>query len=178
MSRVFLTSDHHWGHRNMLLYENRPFISIEEMNEVFVRNWNEVVKKNDLVYHLGDVSMTKYGFEHTKQLNGRKILIKGNHDLLKPGVYLEVFDDIRAYKEMNNYLLSHIPVHPMQKYRYKGNIHGHLHSKRVLSEDGNVDVWYYNVSVEHTNYTPILFEEVLKRIKYERKELEDKNERS
>lgn len=162
--RVFLTSDHHFGHRNVLTYCDRPFSSIDEMNEVLVQLWNETVRPQDHVYHLGDVSMGKRGFQWTKQLHGRKILIKGNHDLLKPQIYLEVFKDIRAYKELNNYLLSHIPVHPSQKYRYAGNIHGHIHNYDVRFENGEIDPWYYNVSVEKTDYKPIIFEEVLARM--------------
>jgi calcineurin-like phosphoesterase family protein len=64
---------------------------------------------------------------------------------------------------MNNMILSHVPVHPESSGRFRANIHGHLHQRRVL-KDGEIDPFYFNVSVEQTDFRPILFEEVLKRI--------------
>lgn len=163
MSRVYLSADHHFGHRNILKHENRPFDSIEEMDLALVTYWNEIVRPEDIVYYLGDISMSKKGLETAELLNGKITLIMGNHDWQKLGMYVNIFHNIRAYKELNGYLLSHIPVHPSQKPRYKGNIHGHTHSKRV-NENSKIDPWYYSVSVEHTNYRPIIFEEVIKRM--------------
>jgi calcineurin-like phosphoesterase family protein len=71
---------------------------------------------------------------------------------------------------MNNYILSHIPVHPDAKGRFAGNIHGHTHSNNIMMQKHagaalEIDPWYQCVCVEQTDFRPILFEEVLKRIK-------------
>lgn len=77
----FFTSDHHFSHHNIIRYCQRPYSSAEEMNEVFIRLWNETISPNDVVYYLGDFSLSKAPVVHiTKRLNGRKILVAGNHD--------------------------------------------------------------------------------------------------
>ena len=82
MSKIFLTADMHFGHSNILKYENRPFDSIEAMDTALIKNWNNVVSKRNTVFVAGDVSF--YNKEKTaqviQQLFGKKILIKGNHD--------------------------------------------------------------------------------------------------
>jgi len=123
--------------------------------------WNDTVRPKDKVYHLGDVVINRKAFPTLDKLHGEKVLIKGNHDLFRLEEYTKYFKDIRAYHVLNNYILSHIPVHPDSKGRFKGNIHGHLHAN-VLA-----DPWYQNVSVEQTNFRPILFEEFLKRFPQE-----------
>lgn len=123
--------------------------------------WNDTVRPNDKVYHLGDVAINRKALSILDKLHGDKVLIKGNHDIFKLEDYTKYFRDIRAYHVLNNYILSHIPVHPDSKGRFKGNIHGHLHAN-VLA-----DPWYQNVSVEQTNFRPILFEEFLKRFPQE-----------
>jgi calcineurin-like phosphoesterase family protein len=64
---------------------------------------------------------------------------------------------------MNGMILSHIPIHEESLGRFGTNIHGHLHSNRVM-KDGTVDVRYHCVCVEQTDFAPILFEDVIKRI--------------
>lgn len=167
LSRTFLIADTHFDHRNVILYENRPWPTVQEMNEEIIKRWNAIVKPEDRVYHLGDVSMNRNGLLLAARLNGRKVLIKGNHDNQKLKDYLPIFDDIRGVHKLNNFILSHVPVHPDQKYRFSGNIHGHLHGKNVLLPDGSIDPWYISVSVEHINFTPITFEQLEKRF-YER----------
>lgn len=82
---IYLTSDHHFGHRRVCEYSGRPFKSLEEMHEVMVENWNKTVKPHDLVYHLGDFSLNKKWVEElTPKLNGCKILVAGNHDRVHP----------------------------------------------------------------------------------------------
>lgn len=137
------------------------------MDLALVTYWNEIVRPEDVVYYLGDISMSKKGLETAELLNGKITLIMGNHDLQKSNRYLDIFHSVRAYKELSGYLLSHVPVHPSSKYRYVGNIHGHTHSKRVKFDNGEIDPWYYSVSVENTDYRPILLEEVIARMQKE-----------
>ena len=106
---------------------------------------------------LGDVVINRKALTIMHRLNGDKVLIKGNHDIFKLEDYTRHFRDIRAYHVMNNFILSHIPVHPDSKGRFAGNIHGHLHARSLD------DPWYQCVCVEQTDFRPILFEDVLKR---------------
>jgi calcineurin-like phosphoesterase family protein len=86
LRNTYLTSDNHFYHQNIIRYCNRPFQSVEEMNEVMIAKWNETVMPSDTIYHLGDFSMAFRSVElFTKRLNGNKILIAGNHDLCHPG---------------------------------------------------------------------------------------------
>ena len=164
MSNVFLVSDIHFGHKGVCQFLNengtklRPWNDPDEMDEEMVKRWNSVVRPKDKVYHLGDVVINRRSLATLERLNGDKVLIKGNHDIFKLSDYTKYFRDIRGYHVMNNYILSHVPVHPDSKGRFKGNIHGHLHSRKLD------DPWYHCVSVEHTDFKPIAFEEVMKRI--------------
>lgn len=156
---VFLISDTHFGHANIIKYAGRPFDSVEEMNEAMVDNWNSVVKQGDKVYHLGDVTMNSKSLDILSRLNGRKVLIRGNHDIQKLKFYTPHFYDIRGSHELDNFILTHIPVALEQSARYpQGNIHGHLHEKNMDNH------WYINVSVEQINYTPIAFDDIRQRI--------------
>lgn len=142
----------------------RPWNNAEEMDEELVKNWNEVVGVNDKVYHLGDVVINRRALKTLSRLNGRKVLIKGNHDIFRIEDYLPYFYDIRAYHVLDNFLLSHVPVHTCNLYRWSCNVHGHLHHRRVLDQD-KIDSRYYNVSVECIDYTPIEFSDLKNKIK-------------
>ena len=83
MSKIFFTGDLHFGHENVIAFDNRPFASVEEMDAELIRRWNNKVEKGDLVYVLGDlIWKTRNDDAPTliKSLNGQIILIKGNHD--------------------------------------------------------------------------------------------------
>lgn len=78
---IWFTSDQHYGHYNIIKYCNRPFSSVDEMNEAMIENWNKVVQPDDIVYCLGDVSMSFHFIEkHSTRLVGKKYLVPGNHD--------------------------------------------------------------------------------------------------
>ena len=176
MPSIYLTSDTHFGHRGVCQFTQadgvtplRPWNDPEEMDEAMVKLWNDTVKPGDKVYHLGDVVINRKSLKILNRLNGDKVLIKGNHDIFKLHDYAEHFRDIRAYHVMNGLILSHIPVHPDQLRRFGCCVHGHLHSNRVMMDDGHgkeiIDPRYISVCVEQTDFKPILFEEVLERIK-------------
>ena len=183
MPSVFLTSDTHFGHVNICKFTNydgsktRPWDSVEEMDEDMVQRWNETVGPNDKVYHLGDVVINRKSLQILDRLNGDKVLIKGNHDIFKLNDYTKYFRDVRAYHVMNGCILSHVPVHKDSIARFGANIHGHLHANRVRKPRGvnvktgeilysnDIDPDYCCVSVEHTDYRPILFEDVIQKIK-------------
>jgi len=181
MTAIFLVSDTHFGHAGICRFTHpdtgeklRPWNSAEEMDEEMVRRWNERVRPNDKVYHLGDVVMSRKSLPIMARLNGDKVLIRGNHDIFKDEDYRKYFRELRAYHVMNGMILSHIPIHEESLGRFGTNVHGHLHANRVmrpLATSGRtdvIDVRYHCVCVEQTpDFAPILFEDVLKRIKDE-----------
>ena len=186
MPAVFLTSDTHFGHAGVCRFTEadgitkiRPWTDPDEMDEEMIKRWNDTVRPNDKVYHLGDVVINRRSLKTLHRLNGDKVLIRGNHDIFRDDEYREYFRELRAYHVMNGMVLSHIPVHEASLGRFGTNIHGHLHTNRVkrargvdaqtgavLYSDEN-DVRYHCVCVEQTDFAPILFEEVIKRIEAE-----------
>jgi len=188
MPAVFLVSDTHFGHagvcrftRNDGVTKLRPWTDPNEMDEFMVRAWNERVRPNDKVYHLGDVVINRKSLPIMNRLNGDKILIRGNHDIFKDEDYTPYFRSLRGYHVMNGMILSHIPIHSESLGRFGVNIHGHLHANRVMLPGFNgkitdiVDVRYHCVCVEQTDFAPILFEDVIKRIEAEGGEIGFKN---
>ncbi len=159
MGEVFFIADTHFGHKNILSFENggyplRPFKSLTDMHVTMVENWNRVVSPGDKVYHLGDVAFSKDGLHLLAMLNGKKRLIRGNHDLLKMSLYREYFSEIYGVRQIDGYWMTHVPMHPKcLEGRAKGNIHGHLHANSID------DPHYLNVCVERINYTPISFDD-------------------
>jgi len=181
MPAVFLVSDTHFGHAGVCRFTRndgvtplRPWNDPAEMDEAMVKAWNERVRPNDKVYHLGDVVINRKALSTLARLNGDKVLIRGNHDIFRDDEYRQYFRELRAYHVMNGMILSHIPIHPESLGRFGVNIHGHLHSNRVmkpLATSGRTDVIdprYHCVCVEQTpDFAPILFEDVIKRIEAE-----------
>lgn len=174
MSNTFVVSDWHFSHVGATVWKfpdgtkQRPFDTIEEMDEAIVERHNAVVRPNDKVYVLGDCAINKRGLKHIGRLNGDKVLIKGNHDIFPLSEFTPYFRDIRAYHLMDKILLAHIPVHPASLARWRGQIHGHLHTDIVqkdvkITEDWTArvnDTRYFNVSVEQIDYTPVPFEQI------------------
>lgn len=169
MSETFLIGDTHFGHRKIIefLPEYRPFKTIEEHDERLIDNWNSVVRPNDVVWHLGDVAWNRTAVDLIGRLNGRKYLVMGNHDNDVPTArWLEHFVRVSAQEEFDGGVLSHIPVHPYQQYRFKRNIHGHTHDQLVMMNIAGTDVpdpFYWNVSCEQVDLTPISYEVLKKR---------------
>ena len=177
MPAVFLVSDTHFGHAGVCRFMRedgvtklRPWDDPAEMDEFMVKAWNERVRPNDKVYHLGDVVINRRAMSTLARLNGDKVLIRGNHDIFRDDEYRQYFRELRAYHVMNGMILSHIPIHEASLGRFGTNIHGHLHAGRVMTEvwgKYKIDTRYHCVCVEQTDFAPILFEDVIKRIKAE-----------
>lgn len=157
MPDTFLIGDTHFGHSKILTFEatHRPFASIEEHDEALVERWNAVVRKRDTVWHLGDVLFGRHSFRHLGRLNGTKKLVAGNHDQYPTADYLAHFARVCGAAEVRGCILTHIPVHESQYRRYKFNIHGHLHSRKLD------DPRYICVSAEHNNLTPIALDSIV-----------------
>ena len=141
----------------------RPFSSTHDMNEHIISNWNEVVKEQDYVYHLGDVTFRYDGafIALMQRLKGRKRLILGNHDRVKGTKLLDFFEKLdlwKGFKEFD-FTITHIPL-PLKSLR-DGHfcVHGHTHQNKLE------DPHYINVCVETRDYTPVHLDTILAEIK-------------
>lgn len=162
---IWFISDTHFFHSNILKFIDgdrkhiRPgFSCVEAMNEDMVDKWNAVVKPQDHIYHLGDVTF-RYDrpfAELMGRLRGQKRLVIGNHDKLKNQALLKWFDKVmlwRGFKEFN-FTAVHIPLILSSLRDGDFCVHGHIHQN--LMEDPH----YVNVCVEHTDYAPIHIDQV------------------
>lgn len=194
-SNIFLISDTHFGHEKCCTVFKRqdgsplrPFANAQEMDEEMVRRWNEVVREQDKVYHLGDVVISKRFLDIIGRLNGSKRLIRGNHDIFKTKEYIEAgFKEIYGVRvlEKVNAVLTHVPLHPASiTERWGVNIHGHLHAnivERMVTIHSNPgagalgyddvlipDGLYESACVEQIDYRPIELSELLERNRLKR----------
>lgn len=152
-AKIFVISDTHFGHSKILEFEKeaRPYKTIQEHDYDLVQRWNSVVRPQDTVWHLGDVWFGKEGHLPLLQCNGLKKLVMGNHDHHPMELYQKYFSRIFGVATFGRCVLSHIPVAAHQlDSRYKKNIHGHMHSKKLD------DPRYVNVSCEQIDLTPQL----------------------
>ena len=148
----YYIADCHFGHSAIIRFDNRPFGSVEEMEEILIFNWNAVVKPGDTVYILGDMvwGTAQYWLPIVRRLKGQKVLLVGNHDLKQfPPELRKEFADICDYKEIvdngkNNagrkVILSH---YPMPIYKHDNNhkyymLHGHVH---MTTENDWLELW-------------------------------------
>lgn len=179
---IFYIADWHYNHPNILSYDNRPFKTVEEMDAALVERWNATVTSADTVYVLGDMF---WGGE-TKavpvldSLNGKKILIKGNHDRCKNTEFRKRFDQISGYLEITDgdrhVVLSHYPM-PCFKNHFHGwyHLYGHVHNSfeanmmehdRMLLEDlycRKCNMFNVGAMMPWMDYTPRTLEEIERR---------------
>ncbi|MEY9093258.1 metallophosphoesterase [Paenibacillus sp. RC84] len=159
MPNDFFISDHHFGHKLIIDFESRPFADADEMTDVMIQKWNAVVGSEDKVFHMGDFSFLNQ--ERTQEivgkLNGYKFLVLGNHDRGRSrSWWLDAgFDEVSEYPVLYKdfFLLSHEPVY-MNKHMPYVNVHGHIHGQKYEGKN------YFNVCVEHWDYTPLSFEQI------------------
>ena len=169
--RIWVLSDPHFNHENVIRYSNRPYASVREMDEAIIANWNRVVDDEDLVLCLGDFCFgTKDNIPYyTQRLKGRKILIKGNHDRSRRLYFEAGFKDVMSDFVLNpgqarnktTILFSHKPRMGLRSD--VNNIHGHIHDQQLDPTYFDLN-HFFNVSVENINYTPIDLQEIIKRM--------------
>ena len=183
---VYFISDLHFGHKNILTYDNRPFKTIEEHDNALVKNWNNTISNDDEVYILGDISWhnaTKT-IEIVKSLNGIKHLIVGNHDknLIKNKEFNSLFAEITNYKELylsnsKGIVLCHVPILFFNKHQSGWfHLYGHVPNsfewniiERIKYECETESVYnnksckMYNTGamIPYMNYTPRTLNEIL-----------------
>lgn len=155
--KIFVISDLHLGHKNIIKLCNRPFKTVEEMDNTIITNWNKTVKEDDLVYLLGDLSFKGLNAEkYLDKLNGSVILIKGNHDKYIRHNKIKAIYDYREI-EVNGikYVLSHYPIIAWNgQYRNSIHLYGHVHSSGQDWEFVKLPN-AYSVCCEFHNYIPV-----------------------
>jgi calcineurin-like phosphoesterase family protein len=147
MANVWFCSDLHFGHKNIQKF--RLHVESEEDNrQKIINDWKECVTKRDDVYVLGDACFTRETIDEFASLNGRKHLIRGNHDQLDTQVYLKHFKSVYGLLKYKEFWLSHAPIHP-NELRGKVNLHGHVHYHTIRDGNGCVNKQYFNCCVEN-----------------------------
>lgn len=187
--KIFFTSDLHFGHENVIRFDNRPFNTVEEMDEEMIKRWNAKVGKGDIVYVLGDFiwkAATNEAVSIIRRLNGQIILIKGNHDRFlhnaaakKALAGIKDYDDICVTLEdgtTRRCILSHYFIPFYNGHRYQAiHLHGHSHLTEEAAEEIRItaelnekgyDLKIYNVGCMYWNYTPVTLDEILERKAY------------
>ena len=164
---IYFTSDLHLGHRGIIEMQNRPFKSVEEMNRSLIENYNSVVHKNDTVYILGDISH-HMPIERVNELmgkmNGKKILIKGNHD---KKYLLELFEEICDFKTVSldgvYFALMHYPMLSWPKKNKESiQLHGHIHADMTYNEQNrNENIRRYDVGVDANEFYPVSVKQIV-----------------
>lgn len=158
----WFTSDEHHNHKNILRYQNRPFSSIEEMNQTLINNHNSVVSPNDTVIHAGDFAFGSYETVQKiiKQLNGNNIFLIGSHDSwMKNNKYNYLWE---SSIEGQYVVVCHYAMLVWPKSHYGSiQLFGHSHSKLKHPLLGK----QYDVGVDNNNFYPVSFEQIKKIMK-------------
>ena len=178
MSKFFVTSDQHFNHENIIKYCNRPFSSIEEMNEEMIKRWNAVVSKDDTVFVLGDFFMGRLTEikDILLRLNGHIMLVEGNHDKDNRIAKMTSCGNVKNLGPLfsMNYrgidiVMGHYPIdfdlrNMVSKTSKKMVfLYGHIHN---LAPKGLDRGCFYHVGVDTNDFTPVdldsIIDEVLK----------------
>jgi calcineurin-like phosphoesterase family protein len=174
---LFFISDAHFGHANVIKYDNRPFSDVEEMNHTLIENWNELVGVNDTVIYMGDFCFDRSGGlakSIADQLNGKIHFVLGNHDNEKDIRKLNRFESVSDYinlsvldtdnpRKKQGIMIMHYPILSWDKAHHGDfMLHGHCHGSLVNNPEYS---WYYkrkviDVGCNMTNYRPISYSEV------------------
>lgn len=186
MRNRWYVSDHHLWHENIIRFCKRPFADLKEMHESLLTWHNELVKPEDNVSFLGDVTLLRGGpatqekfLNEIKKYNGHKRLFLGNHDHFPIETYLKAFEKIYAtWRCDEGFISSHFPLHPRSITSATANVHGHTHNSPLAYEPVVMTgreyehekmparvVPYINLSVEAINYRPVHLDEILSIIK-------------
>ena len=166
---IWFTADHHFHHSNIIQLCNRPFKFVEDMHYVMIQNHNKRVAKDDVVFFLGDVSLSKKSHQienFISQMNGTKILILGNHDSLKWHTYEKIgFHSVHSWYFLKYGPYTYNMIHDPNKIGNKPGkywVHGHTHMEQDLKIiNGRM---LFNVGVEVRDYQPVHIDELANRI--------------
>ena len=159
----YFIADTHFTEDSIIRYESRPFQSVQEMDRILVERWNSAVAEEDEVFMLGDFGAVGREAEFLGRLQGRKFLVKGNHDRKSNQYYrLAGFEEVYDHPVIIEgfWILSHEPLYVNSHMPY-GNLFGHVHNSPIFR---TFSAQHYCVSVERTGYAPVSFEEIRRKI--------------
>ena len=164
--KIFFSSDYHFNHAKIIEFDKRPFKDVSEMHEAIIKNHNEVVPVDGLLYILGDVAMGKDVNSVVKilqRMNGKKVLVKGNHDviMLKEQSFRDCFEMIVDYYRptLHGFKIAmfHYPIAEWdQAYRGSWHLHGHIHLGVAPIEPSK----FLNVGIMNNKYYPFSFRQI------------------
>lgn len=174
MAKTFYIADTHFFHKNIIKHGDRPFDvdDITKMNDYMIEKWNAVVAPEDTVIHIGDFAFGNKMIQQQMflKLNGKKILVRGNHDGAKRWMLDVGFDEVVDYIHRDGLLIIHDPYHIREITERKGVytlaeryeeceylLHGHVHQK-IVTHDFDKAI---NCCVEHHDYTPQTLEQLI-----------------
>lgn len=172
---TWVISDTHFGHENIITYCKRPFKNADHMDQIMIERWQERVRPEDIIYHLGDVGLTKGDYLEKKimpRLPGKKILVLGNHDKSAKRM-MEMGFDFACENMMIQHFnhLLYLVHRPQSLHRGDYILHGHIHNstpedRAKFVKEGelvHIPIWNINLSVEMINYEPVTLDWVVKR---------------
>ena len=161
ISVIYFTSDLHFGHRGIIDMKKRPFRNVDEMNHCLLANFNAVVHRNDTVYILGDLChhMTVDAANAIiSRMNGRKYLLKGNHDKnYNPDLFCEIRDLMTLSYNGQEFTLMHYPMLSWPKIHQGGiHLHGHIHESAEYNLKNRAEgIRRYDVGVDANFFCPV-----------------------
>ena len=175
---IFFTADTHFGHQNVIRFNNRPFSTVEEMEETLIANWNNRVHQNDTVYVLGDIALEgcTEAIDIFSKLNGHKHLIIGNHDE-NLSEYIKrsgLFDSVNFISLISDtgrkVCLCHYPLMDWMEFNRKGyHVYGHVHNKTAANGEAyhQIKEYYkdklaFNCGVDVVGFEPVTLDELIK----------------
>lgn len=166
--KMWFSSDHHFGHKNIIKFSNRPYPNLQLMQECLIGNHNNVVSEQDIWICVGDFAFLPDSVANDilDQMNGYKVLVIGNHDINKKKVKRLNFDAIYPSLVLTlwdiEFFVSHYPFEYIEPGVF--NIHGHQH----VNHETVTGLPFFNVNVEFHNYKPVssltIVEQAKKRI--------------
>lgn len=171
--KVFITSDLHINHSNIIKYSNRPFENVHEMNDAIIKNWNSVVSNEDIVFNLGDFSFCNdtCTIKFLEQLNGVQYFIYGNHDKVmksdkvqnycKRTNKIKLFSDVFELNYKGSFIFMSHYAHRTWNRSHRGSLHLYGHSHGTLPGIGrSMDVGVDSTDM-NSSFTPFLLERVI-----------------
>jgi len=187
--RTWFTADYHLGHENIIKYCNRPFKDVNDMNETIIRNHNEKVKEDDIVFFIGDFcfrnspggkkgeGVLHKATHYINQLNGHIVFIKGNHD--RNNSLKTIIEKVIIQYGNHNICLVHNPIHASKDHEF--NFVGHVHERwsfQKIEVPCSPSYYLINVGVDVNNFRPVSFEDIMKNFSKWRRENEKRTPNS
>jgi len=154
----YFTSDEHYGHENVIKYCNRPFATVEEMDDTIINNHNSVVNDDDIVIHAGDFTLKMDAAQYTRRLKGNHVFLKGSHDYwMKEERFLQVWE--HKFEAVPYVVVCHYAMRVWPRHHH-GAIMLYGHSHGVLPPLPG----QWDIGVDNNKFFPISLNQVIEKI--------------